>query len=334
MIDTETLAGITNATVYKSFLKASEVLGKHKKIAVSVSGGADSDIMLDLIERCKAPHNEVRYLFANTGIEYQATLEHLDYLEERYGIKIERLKPEKPIPVAVKESGVPFLSKHVSEMIHRLQERGFKWENETAEELEAKYPRAREAIRWWIGTEKKKWTIGYNKHLRAFLDENPPPFPISSYCCDISKKAALKKVIATHDLQCVGMRQAEGGTRANIKSCYLTGSAVAKFLPIFWYTNADKAYYEERFGIVHSRCYTQYGFKRTGCAGCPYNPNHEHALAIMEKYEPLLAKACRNIFGKRYEFTKKYREFCKAREQEARVEKTGQQELDIYGGET
>lgn len=333
MIDTETLAGISNATVYKSFLKASEVLGKHKKITVNVSGGADSDIMLDLVERCKAPHNEVRYIFINTGLEYRATLEHLDYLENRYGIKIERHRGT-PIPVAVKETGVPFCSKHVSEMIHRLQERGFGWEGGTAEELNAKYPRVREGVHWYTETTHKQFTIGYNKHLREFLDENPPPFPISSYCCDISKKAPAHKAQEGSDLVCIGMRRAEGGVRAKIKSCYLTGSEIAKFLPVFWYAKADKEYYEGHFGIVHSRCYTEYGLKRTGCVGCPFNPNAEKELATVEKYEPQLVKACRNVFGKSYEYTRKYREFQKAKDQEARVEKTGQQELDIYGGTT
>ena len=41
------------------------------------------------------------------------TKEHLDYLEQKYGIKIKRLKPEKPIPTCVKQYGVPFLSKYV-----------------------------------------------------------------------------------------------------------------------------------------------------------------------------------------------------------------------------
>lgn len=39
-------------------------------------------------------------------------------------------------------------------------------------------------------------------------------------------------------------------------------------MPIFWYKNKDRKIYEEAYGIVHSDCYTKYGFIRTGCAAC------------------------------------------------------------------
>ena len=73
-----------------AFTKADSVLNckGYKNIACSVSGGADSDIMIDICEKVK-PHG-VRYVWVDTGIEYQATKEHLNYLEKHYGITIER----------------------------------------------------------------------------------------------------------------------------------------------------------------------------------------------------------------------------------------------------
>lgn len=73
-----------------AFTKADSVLNHkgYKNIACSVSGGADSDIMIDICEKVK-PHG-VHYVWFDTGIEYQATKDHLKYLENHYGITIER----------------------------------------------------------------------------------------------------------------------------------------------------------------------------------------------------------------------------------------------------
>lgn len=73
-----------------AFTKADSVLNHkgYKNIACSVSGGADSDILVDICEKVK-PHS-VHYVWFDTGIEYQATKEHLKYLEKHYGITVER----------------------------------------------------------------------------------------------------------------------------------------------------------------------------------------------------------------------------------------------------
>lgn len=73
-----------------AFTKADSVLNYrgYKNIACSVSGGADSDILVDICEKVK-PHG-VHYVWFDTGLEYQATKEHLKYLEDHYGITIER----------------------------------------------------------------------------------------------------------------------------------------------------------------------------------------------------------------------------------------------------
>ena len=51
--------------------------------------------------------------------------------------------------------------------------------------------------------------------------------------------------------------------------------------------------------------------KRTGCAGCPFGRDFEYELEVIQKYEPRLYKAVNNIFGESYEYTRRYREFCK-----------------------
>lgn len=80
--------------------------------------------MLDIVTKIDTK-KRVKYVFFDTGIEYQATKDHLDYLEKRYGITIIREKASMPIPLAVKKYGQPFLSKNVSDMIYRLQKHNF-----------------------------------------------------------------------------------------------------------------------------------------------------------------------------------------------------------------
>ena len=100
-----------------------------KNVCCSVSGGADSDILIDLCERAES--HFVSYVFFDTGIEYQATKEHLAELEAKYDVKIHKEKAKVPVPLGNKRYGVPFLSKYVSEMISRLQRHNFQWEDDS-----------------------------------------------------------------------------------------------------------------------------------------------------------------------------------------------------------
>ena len=123
----ELVVGAGNAMILDAFMKAHSVLEGHRHALVSISGGGDSDVMLDLVERVRGGTGcEVTYVWFDTGIEYRATKEHLEYLEDRYGIEIVRRRAEKSIPTSVREFGQPFLSKYVSENMERLQRHGFR----------------------------------------------------------------------------------------------------------------------------------------------------------------------------------------------------------------
>lgn len=156
--------------------------------------------------------------------------------------------------------------------------------------------------------------IGKNKWLKEFLIENPPTFKISDMCCHYAKKNVGKKFDKDNQIQLslVGIRKAEGGARQGIKSCFTPHEeGVDTYRPIFWYTNETKSIYEDFYNIKHSRCYTEYGLQRTGCAGCPFGRDFEKELEIIQKYEPKLYKAVNNIFGDSYEYTRQYRQFAK-----------------------
>lgn len=283
--------------------------------------GGDSDIILDL---CLRVNPNVQFVFFNTGIEYEATLEHLDYLEDKYKITIHRENATIPVPLGVKKYRLPFLSKFVSEAIGSLQHHDFDFSNKDYEEIKD-IPYAK----WWCnkhvneGYSSNYFDIDNTKHLKDYLIENPPEFPISNKCCEGAKKKPSKLFIKEHDvdLMILGIRKSEGGVRSTIyKNCFSSKSKnnIAYYRPIFWYKNNDKKDYENYFNIVHSRCYTEYGFKRTGCCCCPYGKDFNEELEIIKEKEPKLYKAVMNIFGKSYEYTNKYREFAKAKSNEGK----------------
>lgn len=307
--------------IHDSLLKAGNVISRFSKPCCSISGGKDSDIMLDLISRVDK-RNRVKYVWFDTGIEYQATKDHLDYLEQKYGVKICREKAIKPIPISCKEYGQPFLSKRVSDMIERLQRHNFQWEDDTYENLIAKYPKCKTAIGWWTNHfESIQFNIDYNKYLKEFIIQNPPQFKISSKCCTYAKKKVGNRFNEKEgcDLTIIGVRKAEGGVRSSAyKNCFTNNDEKLKasqYRPLFWYVDADEELYDKLFNIQHSDCYAKYGLKRTGCVGCPYGRNLEEELAIIEKYEPKLLKAVTNVFRDSYEYTRRFRGYVKQRKQ-------------------
>ena len=107
---TEFVFETQDAHAQDAIYKADGYIKTHDKIAVSISGGSDSDIMADMIFKLDT-EKKAEYIFMNTGLEYEATKRHLKDLENKYGIKIKEIKATKPIPMACKEHGLPFLSK-------------------------------------------------------------------------------------------------------------------------------------------------------------------------------------------------------------------------------
>lgn len=320
----EKVLDLDNYAILDGYAKAVNVMNRHNTVLCSISGGSDSDIVLDIIKNLD-DSGKVTYFWMNTGLEYEATKQHLDYLETKYGIVIHRLKPCKSIPTCCRQYGVPFLSKYVSEQMMRLQKHSFQWEDEPLEVLLQKYPNCKIALQWWCNsyhTDEKgtvqmsRFSINRNKWLKEFIIQNPPDFPISNKCCEYAKKKPAKRFIAETDadLEITGIRKAEGGIRsANYKTCFSENKSKGcdTYRPIFWYTDSDKKAYEDSFGVTHSKCYTDYGLKRTGCVGCPFNPKVNEELEIIRENEPKLYSAAVNIFGKSYEYTRKYREFQK-----------------------
>lgn len=344
-----------NQTVLDNFIRAHKIINNpfYNVILCSISGGSDSDIMLDIISKVDE-QNKVKYVWFDTGLEYQATKDHLLYLEQKYNIKIERERAIKPIPTTCREYGQPFCSKMVSKNIQALQARNFKFEDKPYEELVKEYcdivssdtshaecidgvwyKGCLRALKWWcnrfgdLGNDKKgnrisHFNINRNTWLKEFMIQNPPDFKISSECCHWAKKEVSNQLIKRYncDLMIIGLRKAEGGARSTIyKNCFSENdTGMCDFYrPIFWYLDSDKVDYEKSCNIIHSDCYKIWGFKRTGCCCCPYSGRNLYMeLETTKKYEPKLYKAVNNVFKDSYDYTMKYHKFQKDMKQKER----------------
>ena len=101
-------------------------LRQHPKAICSYSGGADSDILLHLIEKARkiVPSlPPVKYVFFNTGLEMKATKDHVKEVAEKYGVEIETVRPKVNIVLATRKYGQPFVSKIMSQGIEGLQKK-------------------------------------------------------------------------------------------------------------------------------------------------------------------------------------------------------------------
>jgi len=294
---------------------------RSERAMVSISGGWDSDILLDMVMALNPaknyPQNEMHYVWFDTGIEYTETKKHLKDLEKKYSITIDRRRAKTPVPLGCKIWGQPFMSKQISQYISRLQAHNFQWANEPFDVLYQHYPNCKAALRWWCnewGPESRA-NIEKCRLLKEFMIANPPDFPISDGCCKGAKKDVahdfMREIKATINM--VGIRKAEGGVRATAyNSCFSEPSRkseAAQFRPLFYFTDQDKVMYDLYRGVIRSDLYEKYGFLRTGCACCPFGSRFEQELQTADRLDPGLAKAARNIFGAAYEYTRAYRQF-------------------------
>lgn len=102
-------------------------LKQHPKAICSYSGGADSDILIDIIERTRAAFPSlppVKYAFFNTGLEMKATKDHVKATAEKYGVEIKEYRPKVGIVQATRKYGVPFVSKIMSAGLSEWQKKG------------------------------------------------------------------------------------------------------------------------------------------------------------------------------------------------------------------
>ena len=329
-------------------------LKQHPNAICSYSGGADSDILIDLIERTRELFNlpPVKYVFFNTGLEMKATKDHVKATAEKYSVEIEEVRPKINIVQASRQHGIPFVSKIMSGGLSEWQKKGIplsiadeynQAEDKAAKrkELKERYPKCESVINFLCccnaaGEPRPniQLVINSSKYMLDFIREYPPDFQISAKCCDYCKKQLAHRVQKPYDMIITGERRDEGGMRSVPRSeqwnetntmCFAeTSDGKFRLRPLYYVSDKDKAWYKEYYGITYSDAYEVYGLTRTGCCGCPISYKAVDDLEKIRPYEPNVVKAAWNIFGKSYEYRMKYNEYkAKRMCKEKQAKKTG-----------
>lgn len=328
-------------------------LQQHPNAICSYSGGSDSDILLDILERTRAmiPGHfaPIKYVFFNTGLEMQATKRHVKEVAKKYGVDIQECRPKKNIVQSTRDHGIPFLSKIVSYAMETAQAKNvpltIKEEYDNAEDKQAKYrelveryPGGKMAVSFLCCCNKDgeprpqiQLVIDSNKWLYEYMRDNPPPFRMSAKCCDYCKKQLAHSVQKGYDMIITGERRDEGGMRSVPKifddpdetMCFYAQGDQYRFRPLYFVSDKDKEWYKRRYGIKYSDAYEVYGLTRTGCCGCSISSKAIADLEKIRSYEPQLVKAAWNVFGASYLYRQGYNEY-KAKK---RLEESGQLSL-------
>ena len=261
-------------------------LKQHPNAICSYSGGADSDILIDLIERTRELFNlpPVKYVFFNTGLEMKATKDHVKATAEKYsGVEIEEVRPKINIVQAAREHGIPFVSKIMSAGLEGWQKKELPLsiydeynnaENKAAKrkELKERYPKCETTINFLCCCNSKgeprpniQLVINSNKYMLDFIREYPPEFQVSAKCCDYCKKQVAHRVQKGYDMIITGERRDEGGMRSVPRSeqwnetntmCFSEqANGQFRFKPLYYVTDKDKAWYKEYYNIRYSDAY-------------------------------------------------------------------------------
>lgn len=323
-------------------------LKEHPNAICSYSGGADSDILIDITERVRTMFNldPVKYAFFNTGLEMEATKRHVKEVSLKYKVDIVEYRPKRgdDIVSASRKHGIPFISKIMSSGLEAVQKKNIPlsiydeyWAAEDKEakraELRERFPKSESAINFLCCCNSAgeprpniQLVINSSKYMLDFIKENPIPFRVSAQCCQCCKKNTAHAVQKGYDMVITGERRDEGGMRSvprkdNTALCFSeTSSGQYRLRPLYYVSDKDKAWYKEHYNIRYSDAYEVYGMKRTGCCGCPISFRAVEDLELIKPYEPVLVKAAWNVFGDSYRYRQKYNEY---KSERVKSEKSG-----------
>ncbi len=249
---------------------------------LSFSGGKDSTLLSWLIDEA-LPGNKIPRVFINTGIEYLMIVDFVKELaakDDRFVI----VQPSKPIKKILEEYGYPFKSKEHSTKLHEWQQGN----------------RDTKSIKKYISGAPFQCP---DMLLYQFSDNFD--LKVSQFCCHKLKKEPAKKWAKENkkSITITGMRREEGGQRTTL-GCILTdkNGKVVKFHPLAVVSDEWEDWLIEKEKIELCPLYRHpYNFKRTGCAGCPFNLHLQEQLETMSMFLPAERRRCEIIWKKVYD---------------------------------
>lgn len=260
------------------------------KFYLSFSGGRDSTILSAFIDIC-APGNNIPRVFCDTGIELRMIRDFV-LSKQKTDPRIEIITPKKNIREILETYGYPFKSKYHSTRVACYQN----W---------LKNGKTRRAVDFYLNREiQNQWSCP-----DRLLYQFDPAFPlkISSRCCYHLKEKPLQKYQQTTGrAPIVALCNEEGGQRSmgdGHDQCFvLSGGRLKAFYPFRLVSNGFIDYLCDKYQIkLCDLYYPPYNRKRTGCKGCPFNPNLQESLEVMQQFFPTERAQCEMIWKPVYD---------------------------------
>jgi 3'-phosphoadenosine 5'-phosphosulfate sulfotransferase (PAPS reductase)/FAD synthetase len=228
------------------------------EIYVAYSGGADSEVLLDLT---RSIYPNTVGVFVDTGREYSQVRKHVKTKKN-----IVTIRPTKTFEQVIEQYGYPVVSKQVAMGISRYRN--------TKSELQ-KELRLHGGINPTSGKKQQKSIPDKWKYL---LDA---PFKISEKCCDILKKEPFKRYerkTGKHPLIGTMAEDSKNRKEAYVRNggCNAFNSKSPKSNPLSFWTRENIWGYLEGNNISYCEIYDPpYNEKHTGCMDCLFGIQFE-----------------------------------------------------------
>lgn len=261
---------------------------------VSLSGGLDSTVMLDIVRRI---YPNIQAVFADTGLEYPELRAFVKTIPDVIWVK-----PKITFKQVVEKYGYPVGSKIVSRQIRELR-------NPTERNVATRRLYRTGAKR--DGTISKCFKMP-KKWLRFVEETN---FKCSEQCCDVIKKEPLYRYAKeTKRVPFIGTRAGEGGARASVylkTGCNSFEGKHPKSMPLGFWTHQHVLEYILKHNLPYASCYgdiikgkdgarTTTGEQRTGCMWCMFGVHLEkdpNRFQRMAETHPAQHNYCINKLG-------------------------------------
>lgn len=274
----------------------------HGEVYLAWSGGKDSDVGCDIVDRIWSGEFVGKYMtkdtwqlvtsypkpprvFCNTGLEFPEIVERVRERKELRG-DVVILKPKMGFIKVIKEIGVAVGSKKIAEMIYRLRKY-----------IANPSPKNEATRNLYLNGVRKDGSISKSSKLpnrwKPLLNA---PFPVAHKCCDVFKKEPFRRYIAETGKKAVAFTTTEESARRTIgymqTGCNTFEKGKEMCRPYSIFTEKDTWEYAERFSLTFAPVYyertvdveqldgsfitrTLEAETRTGCTFCMFGVHLE-----------------------------------------------------------